>query len=172
MPKKSEKSFVVCLSNDGYSASLEARKIYVALSDAAAARNGLLRVVDESGEDTSTRASGSPRWSCRAGSSRPWPRLAEGSAVWRSLRTEPGVEVCANRRPVAGLGLATECTLGPALHLRGPSSLGIGELVLFPFHNAPTSRSHCRRLGVPDTLDRSAAWLGFATCSTRRFTSR
>jgi hypothetical protein len=61
MPKKSEKSFVVCLSNDGYSASLDARKIYVALSDAAAARNGLLRVVDESGETTSTRASGSPR---------------------------------------------------------------------------------------------------------------
>ncbi len=32
-------------------ASLERRKIYVALRDAAAERNGLLRVVDESGED-------------------------------------------------------------------------------------------------------------------------
>jgi len=42
---------VVCLSNDGYSASLEPRKIYVALRDAVAERQGLLRVVDESGED-------------------------------------------------------------------------------------------------------------------------
>ena len=48
---RKKKSFVVCLSNDGYAASLEPRKIYVALRDAAAERNGLLRVVDESGED-------------------------------------------------------------------------------------------------------------------------
>ncbi|MFL5399643.1 MAG: hypothetical protein ACJ79P_17245 [Myxococcales bacterium] len=48
-PRK--KMFVVCLSNDGYAASLETRKIYVALPDADAKRNGLLRVVDESGED-------------------------------------------------------------------------------------------------------------------------
>ncbi len=46
---RKKKSFVVCLSNDGYAASLEPRKIYVALSDAAAERNGLLRVVDEIG---------------------------------------------------------------------------------------------------------------------------
>lgn len=52
MPKTQRKKiFVVCLSNDGYEASLEPRKIYVALRDAAAERNGLLRVVDESGED-------------------------------------------------------------------------------------------------------------------------
>ena len=36
---------------DYEAASLEPRKIYVALRDAAAERNGLLRVVDESGED-------------------------------------------------------------------------------------------------------------------------
>ncbi len=48
---RKKKSFVVCLSNDGYAASLEPRKIYVALRDAAAERNGLLRVVDESGDD-------------------------------------------------------------------------------------------------------------------------
>jgi len=48
---RKKKSFVVCLSNDGYAASLEPRKIYVALRDAAAERKGLLRVVDESGED-------------------------------------------------------------------------------------------------------------------------
>jgi hypothetical protein len=45
-----KKSFVVCLSNKGYPASLEPRKIYVALRDVEAERNGLLRVVDESGE--------------------------------------------------------------------------------------------------------------------------
>ena len=45
------KGFVVCLSNDGCAASLESRKIYVALRDAAAEREGLLRVVDESGGD-------------------------------------------------------------------------------------------------------------------------
>jgi hypothetical protein len=48
---RKKKSFVVCLSNDGYAASLEPRKIYVALRDVEAERNGLLRVVDESGED-------------------------------------------------------------------------------------------------------------------------
>ena len=52
MPKtRAKKSFVMCLSNDGYAASLEARKIYVALRDAVAERQGLLCVVDESGED-------------------------------------------------------------------------------------------------------------------------
>jgi hypothetical protein len=39
------------LSNDGYPASLEVRKIYALLADAAAEKHGLLRVVDESGED-------------------------------------------------------------------------------------------------------------------------
>ena len=52
MPKtRAKKSFVMCLSNDGYAASLEPRKIYVALRDAVAERQGLLRVADESGED-------------------------------------------------------------------------------------------------------------------------
>ena len=43
--------FVVCVNNAGYPASLETRKIYVSLRDAEAARHGLVRVVDESGED-------------------------------------------------------------------------------------------------------------------------
>ena len=38
---RKRKSFVVCLSNDGYAASLEPRKIYVALRDVAAEREGL-----------------------------------------------------------------------------------------------------------------------------------
>jgi hypothetical protein len=41
---------VVCVSNEGYPASLEKRKIYMALRDAGAAKLGLLRVTDESGE--------------------------------------------------------------------------------------------------------------------------
>ena len=43
--------FVICINNEGYAASLEPRKIYQAIPDAAAAERGLLRVVDESGED-------------------------------------------------------------------------------------------------------------------------
>jgi hypothetical protein len=42
---------VLCLNNEGYEASLETRKVYVAFPDEAAAKHGLLRVVDESGED-------------------------------------------------------------------------------------------------------------------------
>jgi hypothetical protein len=45
------RTFVVCVKNDGYDVSLEKRKIYVSLSDETAAKQGLMRVVDESGED-------------------------------------------------------------------------------------------------------------------------
>jgi hypothetical protein len=41
---------VVCLSNRGFSASLEPRKIYRAVPDAPAHKLGMLRVIDESGE--------------------------------------------------------------------------------------------------------------------------
>jgi hypothetical protein len=41
----------VCPSNDEYAASLETRKIYIALCDAEDERNGLFRIIDESGED-------------------------------------------------------------------------------------------------------------------------
>jgi hypothetical protein len=47
----SSKQLVVCVSNEGYLASLEKRKIYVALRDTAAEKLGLMRIVDESGED-------------------------------------------------------------------------------------------------------------------------
>jgi hypothetical protein len=45
------KELVVCVKNEGYPASLEVRKLYVALPDARAARYGQLRVIDESGDD-------------------------------------------------------------------------------------------------------------------------
>ena len=51
MAKPQAKQLVVCVSNEGYLASLEKRKIYVALRDADAEKHGLLRIVDESGED-------------------------------------------------------------------------------------------------------------------------
>ena len=51
VPKTRAKQLVVCIDNNGYAASLEKRKIYIALRDAAAEKHGLLRVVDESGED-------------------------------------------------------------------------------------------------------------------------
>ena len=43
--------FAVCLNNDNYEASLELGKIYQVLPDAKAAKHGLSRVIDESGED-------------------------------------------------------------------------------------------------------------------------
>lgn len=51
MSRASTKHLVVCIKNDGYAVSLEPRKIYVALPDSAAEQHGLVRVVDESGED-------------------------------------------------------------------------------------------------------------------------
>jgi hypothetical protein len=49
--KASGKRFVVCLKNKGYDVSLERRKIYQVLPDPRAAKHGLIRVLDESGED-------------------------------------------------------------------------------------------------------------------------
>jgi hypothetical protein len=48
---KSEPQFVVCVSNEGYRASLIIRRLYQTVPDRAAARRGLIRVIDESGED-------------------------------------------------------------------------------------------------------------------------
>jgi hypothetical protein len=48
---KVSKQLVVCVRNEGYPASLERRKIYLALSDPSAEKQGLLRIVDESGDD-------------------------------------------------------------------------------------------------------------------------
>jgi len=48
---RASKGLVVCVNNEGYSASLERRKLYVTMPDAEAAKHGQLRVIDESGED-------------------------------------------------------------------------------------------------------------------------
>lgn len=51
MAKTPAKQLLVCIDNEGYPASLEKRKIYVALADRAAEKHGLVRIIDESGED-------------------------------------------------------------------------------------------------------------------------
>jgi hypothetical protein len=51
MAKSQSKQFFICIRNEGYVASLEKRKIYVGLRDISAEKNGLLRIVDESGDD-------------------------------------------------------------------------------------------------------------------------
>jgi hypothetical protein len=51
MAKSASKQLVVCINNEGYPVSLERRKIYVLLRDPAAEKRGLLRIVDESGDD-------------------------------------------------------------------------------------------------------------------------
>jgi hypothetical protein len=43
--------FAVCVNNAGYPASLELHKIYRVIPDEDAAKEGDIRVVDESGED-------------------------------------------------------------------------------------------------------------------------
>ena len=68
---KKGRHYVVCLSNAGHPASLELRKLYVALPDPEAAKEGLVRVIDESGEDylyprASFRAINLPRGLARA----------------------------------------------------------------------------------------------------------
>jgi hypothetical protein len=45
------KQLVVCVRNDGYEASLEVRKTCAALGDHTAEKHGLLRIIDESGQD-------------------------------------------------------------------------------------------------------------------------
>jgi hypothetical protein len=49
--KSSSNRYVVCVKNRDYPASLELRKIYKVVPDKPAAGHGLLRILDESGDD-------------------------------------------------------------------------------------------------------------------------
>jgi hypothetical protein len=49
--KAPAKSFALCIDNDGYRASLILGKVYRILPDSMAAKDDLVRIVDESGED-------------------------------------------------------------------------------------------------------------------------
>ena len=52
MPAQSTKpAFAVCVQNEGVAASLEIRKIYQIVKDEDAKSSGMIRVIDESGED-------------------------------------------------------------------------------------------------------------------------
>ena len=46
-----DKQFAVCIDNEGYQASLELGKLYRLLPAKEAQAHGLVRIVDESGED-------------------------------------------------------------------------------------------------------------------------
>ena len=46
-----KRRFVLCIDDGGYTEALEKRKFYEVLEDADAARDNMLRVIDESGED-------------------------------------------------------------------------------------------------------------------------
>ena len=48
---RASKGLVVCINNEGYSVSLERRKLYVTMPDTEATKREQLRVIDESGED-------------------------------------------------------------------------------------------------------------------------
>lgn len=43
--------FAICVRNKDYEASLELRKLYPVLEDEFGAKHGMIRVIDESGED-------------------------------------------------------------------------------------------------------------------------
>ena len=47
----SDDTFVLCIDNRGYGASLEPRKVYRAMSDPTAEKHAMVRVIDESNED-------------------------------------------------------------------------------------------------------------------------
>ncbi len=49
--RETQRRFMICVRNEGYAASLELRKVYQAVPDAAATERRFVRVIDESGED-------------------------------------------------------------------------------------------------------------------------
>lgn len=49
--KHKNTQFAVCINNKGYKASLEVGKLYRVIRDQEASNHGLMRVVDETGED-------------------------------------------------------------------------------------------------------------------------
>jgi hypothetical protein len=51
MTEAGAQQLFVCIDNEGFPASLEKRKIYISLPDVDAERLGLVRIIDESGED-------------------------------------------------------------------------------------------------------------------------
>ena len=48
---KQAPEYVICISNEGYKTSLVVRRLYAVLPDPESKKRGLLRILDESGED-------------------------------------------------------------------------------------------------------------------------
>ncbi len=48
---ENEITYMICIKNESYPASLEFGKVYRVLADAKAALHKMIRVIDESGED-------------------------------------------------------------------------------------------------------------------------
>jgi len=48
---ENETTYVLCIKNENYPASLEFGKVYRVIEDEKAGRNKMLRIIDESGED-------------------------------------------------------------------------------------------------------------------------
>jgi hypothetical protein len=46
-----KQKFLLCVDNEGFEASLEARKLYEMIPDKEAERHNQVRIIDESGED-------------------------------------------------------------------------------------------------------------------------
>jgi len=46
-----KQKFLLCIDNEGYEASLEARKLYEMIPDKEAGHRNQVRIIDESGED-------------------------------------------------------------------------------------------------------------------------
>jgi hypothetical protein len=51
MGSRTQNKFAICIRNEGYLASLELWKVYRMLPDRRAAKDQLVRIIDESGED-------------------------------------------------------------------------------------------------------------------------
>lgn len=52
-----QQRYAICVSNHGYSAALEVRKVYRLVPDSSLEGKGLVRIIDESGEDYAYPAS-------------------------------------------------------------------------------------------------------------------
>ena len=46
-----KKKYLICINNEGYSTSIEKRKLYERVEDSESEKFNLVRIIDESGED-------------------------------------------------------------------------------------------------------------------------
>ncbi|MDP9478036.1 MAG: hypothetical protein M3R38_20540 [Actinomycetota bacterium] len=80
--------YAVCERNEGYPSSLELGRVYRVLPDLTAAEHGMIRVVDESGEDYLYPQD-------RFATPRPKPR---GKSLWKRVLLPFGIVLLLQRR--------------------------------------------------------------------------